>query len=139
MEKINTKLTVYFEPPYWIGIYERVYKEKLMVSKTIFGKEPKDYEIYKYFMENWKYLKFSDGIENHIEKERKINPKRMIRIINSEIEPKGIGTKSQEELKKQYEENKLKKKDINKIRKIEKNNEKYEKRKLKRKNKKRGK
>ena len=36
------KLTVFFEEPFWVGIFERVENGKLSVSKVTFGTEPKD-------------------------------------------------------------------------------------------------
>lgn len=42
--------------------------------------------------------------------ERKINPKRMQREINSQLQDRGIGTKAQQALKLQHEQNKLERK-----------------------------
>ena len=49
MDKVNGKLTVYFEEPFWVGIFERIEGGKLSVAKVTFGAEPKDYEtsVYK--------------------------------------------------------------------------------------------
>ena len=38
------KLTVYFEEPFWVGIFEHIEDGKLSVAKVTFGVEPKDYE-----------------------------------------------------------------------------------------------
>ena len=45
MDKVVGKLTVYFEAPFWVGIFERIDGDKLSVAKVTFGAEPKDYEI----------------------------------------------------------------------------------------------
>ena len=45
MDKTNGKLTVYFEEPFWVGVFERIEDGKLSVAKVIFGAEPKDYEV----------------------------------------------------------------------------------------------
>ena len=45
MGRVSVKLTVYFEDPFWIGIFERSIDEKLSVCKVIFGAEPKDNEV----------------------------------------------------------------------------------------------
>ena len=42
MEKVYGKLTVYFEEPFWVGIFERIEDGKLSVAKVTFGAEPKD-------------------------------------------------------------------------------------------------
>lgn len=46
MDKILGRLTVFFEEPFWIGVFERISEGRLSVCKVTFGAEPKDYEIY---------------------------------------------------------------------------------------------
>lgn len=53
------KLTVFFEEPFWVGVFERIENGKLSVSKVTFGAEPKDYEIYDFVLKNYYRLKFS--------------------------------------------------------------------------------
>ena len=48
MDKVNGKLTVYFEEPFWVGVFERIEDGKLFVAKVTFGAEPKDYEVQDY-------------------------------------------------------------------------------------------
>ena len=45
MNKVSGKLTVYFEEPFWVGVFERIEDGKLSVTKVTFGAEPKDYEV----------------------------------------------------------------------------------------------
>ena len=33
MDKVNGKLTVYFEDPFWVGVFERIENGKLTVVK----------------------------------------------------------------------------------------------------------
>lgn len=42
MNEAIGKLTVYFEDPFWIGVFERMEVGKLSVCKVTFGAEPKD-------------------------------------------------------------------------------------------------
>lgn len=92
----KSSLTIMFENPFWIGLYERFDNGNYEVCKITFGAEPKDYEIYDYLLQNWHKLKFSPPIKTDKIKDRKINPKRMQREINSQLEDKGIGTKAQQ-------------------------------------------
>lgn len=103
-------LTIMFEDPFWIGLYERVDQDRYEVCKITFGAEPKDYEIYAFLLENWDKLVFSPTIKTALVEERKVNPKRMQREINRSLENKGIGTKAQQALKLQHEQNKLERK-----------------------------
>jgi len=103
---VKCRLTILFENPFWIGLYERIYDDEYEVCKIVFGAEPKDYEAYNFIFENWYKLKFSPPVKIDKIEERKINPKRMKREINRQLENKGIGTKAQQALKLQYEQRK---------------------------------
>lgn len=106
----KSSLTILFENPFWIGLYERIDGDKYEVCKITFGAEPKDYEVYDFLPKNWHSLKFSPPVKTDRMEERKINPKRMQREINSQLENKGIGTKAQQALKLQHEQSKIERK-----------------------------
>ena len=107
---LKSSLTIMFEAPFWIGLYERYDDGKYEVCKITFGAEPKDYEIYDFLLKNWKKLKFSPPIKSEIMEEKKINPKRLQREINNQLQDRGIGPKAQQALKLQHEQNKLERK-----------------------------
>ena len=107
---LQSSLTILFEAPFWIGLYERTDSGKYEVCKITFGSEPKDYEVYDFLLKNWHKLKFSPPIQTEVAIERKINPKRMQREIQSQLQDKGIGTKAQQALKLQHEQCKLERK-----------------------------
>lgn len=106
----QSSLTILFEAPFWIGIYERTDNDKYEVCIITFGSEPKDYEVYEFLLKNWHKLKFSLPIQAETAMERKINPKRMQREIHSQLQNEGIGTKAQQVLKLQHEQCKLERK-----------------------------
>ena len=106
MDKVSGKLTVYFEDPFWVGVFERIEDGKLSVAKVTFGAEPKDYEVQEYIQKCYTSLKFSPAVETVV-KEMKRNPKRMQRDAKKLVQGKGIGTRSQQALKLQQEQNKL--------------------------------
>ena len=105
MDKASGKLTVYFEEPFWVGVFERIEDGKLSVAKVTFGAEPKDYEVQEYIQKNYFSLKFSPAVETVV-KDIKRNPKRMQREAKKQTMETGIGTKSQQALKLQQEQNK---------------------------------
>ena len=47
-EKCQVRLTVYFEDPFWVGVFERIENGKLSAAKVTFGAEPKDYEVQEF-------------------------------------------------------------------------------------------
>lgn len=71
--------------------------------------------------------------------ERKINPKRMQREISNQLKDKGMGTKAQQALKLQHEQNKIERKTKSKKQKEEEKERQYALRQEKRKAKHRGK
>ena len=103
MDKVNGKLTVYFEEPFWIGVFERIEDGKLSVAKVTFGAEPKDYEVQEYIQKHYASLKFSPAVDAVV-KDIKRNPKRMQREAKRQMQKIGIGTKSQQALKLQQEQ-----------------------------------
>ena len=44
---MEARLTVYFDDPFWVGVFERIEDGKLSVCKVTFGGEPKDYEVHR--------------------------------------------------------------------------------------------
>lgn len=110
MGTVVSRLTVLFEDPFWIGLYEREYNGRYEVCKITFGAEPKDYEVYDFLLKSWDKLRFSPSIEVKVSADRHINPKRMQRLIRKQTADTGIGTKAQQALKLQQEQGKLERK-----------------------------
>lgn len=106
---IQTSLTVYFDEPFWVGVFEIVDNGKLSVCKVTFGAEPKDYEVWEFILKHYYELCFSKSIKTEI-KQTADNPKRRQRNAKKQLGSVGIGTKSQQALKKQREEMKTERK-----------------------------
>ena len=75
MDKVSGRLTVFFEEPFWVGVFERVADGELSVSKVTFGAEPKDYEIWDFILNHYHELKFSPAVKVEL-KQSADNPKR---------------------------------------------------------------
>lgn len=43
MQKCESRITVFFDDPFWVAVYERVAGGKLEACKITFAAEPKDY------------------------------------------------------------------------------------------------
>ena len=114
MNRSSVTLTVLFDAPFWVGVFERVEDDKLTVAKVIFGAEPKDYEVYEFILKNFYRLKFSPSlvIENNHTFE---NPKRRQRAARKQMQKTGLGTKSQQALQLQLEARKIELKNFNKM------------------------
>ena len=109
MDRVSGKLTIYFEDPFWVGVFEIIENRKLSVAKVTFGVEPKDYDVLEFINRNYYHLQFSPAVETVI-KDTKKNPKRAQRDAKKQTLETGIGTKSQQALKLQREQNKQERK-----------------------------
>lgn len=135
---MKSKLTIYFDDPFWVGVFERIDDDMLETAKVVFGSEPKDYEVYSFILENYNNLKFSRPFSIELKAEKKINPKRLQRIIREETVNKGIGTKAQQAMQLEYEANKVVRKAISKEQREEMKRLKFDMRQDKKKEKKKG-
>lgn len=104
MRKISSRLTLFFEAPFWVGIFEHEFEGRYEVCKITFGAEPKDCEIYNFILKNYNRLRFSPSLEASALTDRHINPKRMRKNIDRHLQNSGVGTKAQQALKLQQEQ-----------------------------------
>ena len=79
-----SKLTVYFEDPFWVGVFERMENGKLSVCKVTFGAEPKDDEVWEFVLKYYDRLVFSAAIASEMKKTAD-NPKRRRREAKKQI------------------------------------------------------
>lgn len=98
-------LTVYFDEPFWVGVFERTEDGRLSVCKVTFGAEPKDYEVWAFVLEHCHQLTFSPAVEADT-RQAADNPKRRQRNAGKQMARTGVGTKSQQALQMQLEQNK---------------------------------
>ena len=97
MNKSSICLTVFFEDPFWVGIFERQAQGALTVCKVTFGAEPKDGEIYEWMLQNWAQLHFGPPLAD-ARRPRAENPKRARRMARRSLAVQGVGTKAQQAL-----------------------------------------
>jgi len=131
------KLTVLFESPFWVGIFEKEQDGKYSVARIVFGAEPRDFEVFEFVINKMDQLKFSNPQEDEIVK-RKINPKRLQREVKKEISKKNIVSKAQDALRLEIEKNKKERRSSNSKLKEAIKQERFELKQQKKKEKKRG-
>ncbi len=135
MDASSITLTVFFEDPFWVGIFERVSNGSLSVVRIVFGAMPKENEIYTLIQK--KFAKLNFDFKTDIVK--KTSPKRLKRLAQKQMKKSGVGTKSQIALKMQLEANKIVRRKISKKEKEIKRQYKFDLRQQKRKQKHKGK
>jgi len=132
------RLTVYFEDPFWVGVFQRTDGEIFGVYRYVFGSEPTDKEVYEFIRENFLNIRFTFGLLAEGDREKSSRPKKMRKKVSKELNKQSVGTKAQIELKKQREERKRGKAVKYKQKKEMKDEIKYERKKRKKKEKHRG-
>ena len=114
---MKTSLTVFFEDPFWVGVFERVEDGMLSVCKVTFGAEPKDYEVWECVLKHCYELEFSPVVKTCTRRTAD-SPKRRQRNARKQLEHTGVGTKSQQALRMQLEKNKQERKVKNREQKL---------------------
>ncbi len=115
---METKLTVFFEEPFWVGVFERTDGKKLSACKVTFGAEPTDAQLNEFILGGYKDLVFSPEVKTDVRKKAD-NPKRRFKIVKNTLKEVGVGTKSQQAMKLKQELRKTERKAENKINKEE--------------------
>lgn len=90
MNETTGMLTVFFEEPFRVGVFERTEGGKLTVCKVTFGAEPKDHEVWELVLRHYQDLKFSPSIRAAL-KQSADNPKRRQRSIKKQLQNIGVG------------------------------------------------
>ena len=104
----QSSFTVFFEDPFWVGVYQQVEDGRLAVCKVTFGSEPTDGEVYQFLLDNWQHLVFSLPVATEKALIPQVgNPKRAQRNIAKSMKTPGVGTKAQNALKLAHAAGKL--------------------------------
>lgn len=110
------KMTICFEAPFWIALIETEDPSgNYRVAKHTFGPEPSDPEVGAFIHDHRNELRFTAELQVEKVGGKKINHKRMQRIIAKEIAANvRSGTKAQQALAEEREATALERKQISK-------------------------
>ncbi len=100
MDKVT--LTVFFDDPFWVGVFERVEGDKLSACKVTFGAEPRDAEVLEFVQQSYAKLCFGPAVDAPPVRAAS-NPKRLQHEAHRQTQSAGVGTKSQQALQLQRE------------------------------------
>ena len=104
MDRNMSSFTVLFQPPFWVGILERWDEEGYSAAKVTFGAQPTDAQIYEWIGREWHRLRPSPAAEGDRPAAERKNPKRAQREARAATQARGIGTRAQEDLSRQREQ-----------------------------------
>lgn len=114
MSVSRAELTVYFDPPFWVGLYQREEEDGVRVCRVVFGGEPKDQQVLDWFQSHFRELRFSPPVAGGRSPDRAVNPKRARREATKAVRPTGTGTKAQQAIQLQREQTKQSRQAISK-------------------------
>ncbi|MCE5285132.1 MAG: YjdF family protein [Pelosinus sp.] len=135
---MNIKLTLFFDGAFWSALFERIDVHSYAAAKVVFPTEPSNEEMLAYILSRYNTLRFSPAIKVDNAHPRKINPKRLQRLVHKETMDAGIGTKAQKALKLEQETKKAQRTSLSKVKKAEAATAKFELRQDKKKEKHKG-
>jgi hypothetical protein len=61
-EGMSLILTVFYEDPFWVGLFTISEGATARYCRVVFGKEPSDREIYEFVQRNYRNLHFSESL-----------------------------------------------------------------------------
>ena len=98
-------LTVFFDDPFWVGLFQRREGERMTAVKVVFGAEPRDEQVLQYILDAYWALSFSPPVSAGNERPLAANPKRRQRQA-AKLQEQGTSTKAQQALQLAREETK---------------------------------
>lgn len=97
------KCTIYFEDPFWVGVFERTEESGYTVARYVFGAEPGQAEILSFAHSQFHLLKFSQVKSAAIITKKVESYKHRQHRIRHEATQTGVGTQAQQVIKAEYE------------------------------------
>lgn len=138
MQVIKARLSVFFDDPFWVGLYELQDQTHYQIVRILFGAEPQDGQLLKLVYHAEKLDWFQTAQESQPVLQKKLNPKRRQKVAGQEMTQKVMGTKAQQAMKRQQEMRKAERQSRQSFEKKEAQVIQYHKKKLKRKEKHKG-
>lgn len=106
MSRIKSRLTVFFEEPFWVGVFEQETDGVMRAARVVFGAQPTDAEVFEFVLRHADRLRYRPPVEGRLSRET-ANPKKRRREAARETGQRGIGTRSQQALQLAREQSRL--------------------------------
>lgn len=115
MSRIKSRLTVFFEEPFWVGVFEQETDGVMRAARVVFGAQPTDAEVFEFVLRHADRLRYGPPVEGRLSRET-ANPKKRRREAARETGQRGIGTRSQQALQLAREQSRLEKRESSRAR-----------------------
>lgn len=108
--EVSVRFCIFFDEPYWVGLFERHSRNKASYCRVVFGAEPSNIEVWNFILSRYHTLEYSPALDKiRAPGYGRINPKRRQRMIAKEMSQIGKSTHAQAALQLQREEHKKEK------------------------------
>jgi hypothetical protein len=106
------KATVYFDDPFWVGVFERQSNNGYSVARVVFGAEPSEAELYQFVLLHYRRIVYSEPLPDVPPPVKPKNFKRRLRESQQSIQEHGVGGKAHEAMRLELEKNKTERKQV---------------------------
>ncbi len=138
MERTSVTLSVFHDGQFFTALFERSDALGFSAARTVFAAKPSDHEILKLILKGYGALRFSRPYDDEGLKPLAANPKRRQREAAKAAKVLTVSTKAQKALQAQHEQQKAVSVLLSRERRQRDDDEKFERKQLKRKQKHRG-
>lgn len=97
------KCTIFFEDPFWVGVFERADADGYSTARFVFGAEPGQAELLAFAKQHYHALVFSQPSRRQIPMEKAERYKHRQHRIHRETAQVGVGTKARQAIKIEME------------------------------------
>jgi hypothetical protein len=103
---VGLTLTILFEDPFWVGVFERTSPGTFEIARVVFGDEPSDAAVWAFVRDrfDWASLARVETAAGQRPSPRHTNPKRRQREAAAAVTRRGMSTRSQLALQAAREE-----------------------------------
>jgi ribosomal protein L12E/L44/L45/RPP1/RPP2 len=98
------KMTVLYESPFWVGLFERTEQDKYQAARFVFGAEPTEPQLLQFALTSFLSLQFSQPVEAVCTQTREVNFKRRMREVKKQMAAPAGATRAQQAVKQEYEQ-----------------------------------
>jgi hypothetical protein len=103
VKMMEGKLTVYFDPPFWVGIFEKIEENQYLVARYVFGAEPTEAQMIQFGLSHFSKLNFSHPQRIVPVVDKPVNYKRRMRQVREQMRSPAGSTKAQQTIRQEYE------------------------------------
>lgn len=100
---MENSLIVFFDPPFWVGIFEQSDADTYRVARHVFGAEPTEPQLLELARHGFKDLIFTNPVDLVSVEKHEVGYKRRMREIRAAMKHPAASTRSQQILQQEME------------------------------------